>query len=90
MYQNLRHLLVADQTSDNASIHYLMMPRAKLVIMCDLLLGYWHPYSMAVVDLQIEQSVANLQVVIELGRVIRDRKVLPVKVGSLSVCLCVV
>ena len=45
---------------------------------------------MAVVDLQIEQSVANLQVVIELGRVIRDRKVLPVKVGGLSVCLCVV
>jgi len=45
---------------------------------------------MAVVDLQIEQSVANLQVVGELRRVIRDRKVLPVKVGSLSVCLCVV
>ena len=45
---------------------------------------------MAVVDFQIEQSVANLQVVIELGRVIRDRKVLPVKMGGLSVCLCVV
>jgi len=29
MYQNLRHLLVADQTSDNTSIYYLMMPRAK-------------------------------------------------------------
>jgi len=35
---------------------------------------------MAVVDLEIEQSMASMQVVIELGRVIRDRKVLPVKV----------
>lgn len=29
MYQNLKQLLVANQSSDNASIHYLMMPRAK-------------------------------------------------------------
>ena len=35
---------------------------------------------MAVVDIEIEQSMASMQVVIELGRVIRDRKVLPVKV----------
>ncbi|XP_065901118.1 isoleucine--tRNA ligase, cytoplasmic-like isoform X2 [Dysidea avara] len=63
MYQNLRQLLVASQNSGNASIHYLMMPRAN----------------MAVVDLEIEQSMASMQVVIELGRVIRDRKVLPVK-----------
>ena len=32
------------------------------------------------VDVMIEQSVASMQVVIELGRVIRDRKVMPVKV----------
>ncbi|XP_065901087.1 isoleucine--tRNA ligase, cytoplasmic-like isoform X3 [Dysidea avara] len=63
MYQNLRQLLVASQNSGNASIHYLMMPRAN----------------MAVVDIEIEQSMASMQVVIELGRVIRDRKVLPVK-----------
>ena len=35
---------------------------------------------MGEVDIMIEQSVASMQVVIELGRVIRDRKVMPVKV----------
>ena len=40
----------------------------------------WCINSMGEVDLTIEQSVATMQVVIELGRVIRDRKVMPVKV----------
>ena len=40
----------------------------------------------------IEQSVASMQVVIELGRVIRDRKVMPVKVLYVIWCVspCVV
>ena len=34
------------------------------------------------IDVAMERSVARMQSVIELARVIRDRKVIPVKVGG--------
>ncbi|XP_032368663.1 isoleucine--tRNA ligase, cytoplasmic [Etheostoma spectabile] len=65
MYQNLRHLI--DPTSveekDSSSIHYLMLPQVRE----------------KVIDKRIESAVSQMQSVIELGRVIRDRKTLPVK-----------
>ena len=33
---------------------------------------------------EIEETVARMQVVIELGRYLRDRKVIPIKVGVAS------
>ncbi|XP_057670811.1 isoleucine--tRNA ligase, cytoplasmic [Diorhabda carinulata] len=45
------------------SIHYLMLPTPKE----------------SLIDLNIERAVAHMQTVIELGRVIRDRKTIPIK-----------
>ncbi|MBN3308685.1 SYIC protein, partial [Amia calva] len=65
MYQNLRHLIdpAAVEEKDAGSIHYLMLPQARE----------------SVIDKRIESAVSQMQSVIELGRVIRDRKTLPVK-----------
>ena len=38
------------------------------------------------IDVEIERAVSRMQSVIELGRVIRDRKTLPSKVWCLSLC----
>ena len=38
----------------------------------------------ALIDVEIERAVSRMQSVIELGRVIRDRKTLPSKVGCRS------
>uniref|UniRef100_A0A671U3N3 Isoleucine--tRNA ligase, cytoplasmic n=1 Tax=Sparus aurata TaxID=8175 RepID=A0A671U3N3_SPAAU len=65
MYQNLRHLIdpTAVEEKDASSIHYLMLPQVRE----------------SVIDKRIESAVSQMQSVIELGRVIRDRKTLPVK-----------
>jgi len=63
MYQRLRHLVVGQQTKDKASVHYVMIPQAKKEL----------------IDQDIERSVARMQAVVELGRVVRDRKTMPVK-----------
>lgn len=39
---------------------------------------------MNLVEEEIESSVSKMQTVIELGRIIRDRKTIPVKVGHTS------
>uniref|UniRef100_A0A8C9Z9N4 Isoleucine--tRNA ligase, cytoplasmic n=1 Tax=Sander lucioperca TaxID=283035 RepID=A0A8C9Z9N4_SANLU len=65
MYQNLRHLIdpASVEEKDSSSIHYLMLPQVRE----------------RVIDKRIESAVSQMQSVIELGRVIRDRKTLPVK-----------
>uniref|UniRef100_A0A4W4E1Q9 Isoleucine--tRNA ligase, cytoplasmic n=1 Tax=Electrophorus electricus TaxID=8005 RepID=A0A4W4E1Q9_ELEEL len=65
MYQNLRHLIdpASVEEKDPGSIHYLMLPQVRE----------------ALIDSRIESAVSRMQSVIELGRVIRDRKTLPVK-----------
>ncbi|XP_031735642.1 isoleucine--tRNA ligase, cytoplasmic-like [Anarrhichthys ocellatus] len=65
MYQNLRHLIdpASVEEKDSGSIHYLMLPQVRE----------------SVIDQRIESAVCQMQSVIELGRVIRDRKTLPVK-----------
>ncbi|KAG1682597.1 Isoleucine--tRNA ligase, cytoplasmic [Nymphon striatum] len=55
--------LVSDQKSNEESVHYLMMPVVRS----------------SLIDFKIENSVSHMQSVIELGRVIRDRKTLPIK-----------
>ncbi|XP_077582378.1 isoleucine--tRNA ligase, cytoplasmic [Stigmatopora nigra] len=65
MYQNLRNLidLTSLEEKDTGSIHYLMLPHVRENL----------------IDKRIENAVSQMQSVIELGRVIRDRKTLPVK-----------
>ncbi|KAL1007813.1 hypothetical protein UPYG_G00091930 [Umbra pygmaea] len=65
MYQNLRHLLdpASVEEKDSSSIHYLMLPQVRECL----------------IDKRIESAVSQMQSVIELGRVIRDRRTLPVK-----------
>uniref|UniRef100_A0A8C2TLZ3 Isoleucine--tRNA ligase, cytoplasmic n=1 Tax=Coturnix japonica TaxID=93934 RepID=A0A8C2TLZ3_COTJA len=65
MYQNLKTLIdpASVQERNTESIHYLMLPAVRE----DL------------IDRKIESAVSCLQSVIELGRVIRDRKTIPVK-----------
>ncbi|XP_057260239.1 isoleucine--tRNA ligase, cytoplasmic isoform X8 [Pezoporus wallicus] len=65
IYQNLKTLIdpASVQEKNTESIHYLMLPQVRE----DL------------IDKRIESAVSCLQSVIELGRVIRDRKTIPVK-----------
>ncbi|XP_064823508.1 isoleucine--tRNA ligase, cytoplasmic isoform X2 [Oncorhynchus masou masou] len=65
MYQNLRHLIdpASVEEKDSSSIHYLMLPLVRE----------------SLIDKRIESAVCQMQSVIELGRVIRDRRTLPVK-----------
>ena len=50
-------------SSNTASVHYVMIPLART----DL------------IDIDIERAVSRMQTVIELGRVLRDRKTMPLK-----------
>ncbi|KAL5013777.1 hypothetical protein ScPMuIL_008047 [Solemya velum] len=65
MYQNLKHLVDPDSTKgqDTRSVHFLMIPQ---------------PVD-SLIDVKIETAVSRMQSVIEVGRVIRDRKTLPLK-----------
>ncbi|XP_039337243.1 isoleucine--tRNA ligase, cytoplasmic isoform X1 [Mauremys reevesii] len=65
MYQNLKTLIdpASVQEKNSDSIHYLMLPQVRE----DL------------IDKKIENAVSWMQSVVELGRVIRDRKTIPVK-----------
>jgi len=65
LYQNLRHLVRLDHLRDEEtlSVHYQMLPVVKE----------------SLIDVDIERAVQRMQTVIDLGRVIRDRKTLPMK-----------
>ena len=65
MYQNLKKLVDWSKKEEetNQSVHYLMIP---------------HPLN-DLINEDIERSVSRMQSVIELGRVLRDRKTMPVK-----------
>uniref|UniRef100_A0A8D0G8V4 Isoleucine--tRNA ligase, cytoplasmic n=1 Tax=Sphenodon punctatus TaxID=8508 RepID=A0A8D0G8V4_SPHPU len=65
MYQNLKTLIdpASVQEKNTDSIHYLMLPQVRENL----------------IDKKIESAVSWMQSVIELGRVIRDRKNIPVK-----------
>ncbi|XP_049806576.1 isoleucine--tRNA ligase, cytoplasmic isoform X1 [Schistocerca nitens] len=66
MYQNLRRALKKQnfEGCDNTeSVHYLPFPKVRETC----------------IDSDVEKTVARMQTVIDLGRVIRDRKTVPVK-----------
>ena len=64
LYQRLKPLIKGYTDDKNkASVHYLMIPSPR----SDL------------INEDIERAVARMQAVIDLGRVIRDRKTMPVK-----------
>ena len=64
MYQNLKNVIKTDsKKGETDSVHYLMLPEAKDEL----------------IDAKIEEAVSTMQTVIELGRVVRDRKTMPMK-----------
>lgn len=63
LYRDLKNLLNDDEMKGNLSVHYLSIPQV----------------SEKRINEDIERKVAHMQRVIELGRVIRDRKTLPLK-----------
>lgn len=65
MYQSMRKCLAGGgATSDDMrSVHFLLLPKTQE----------------DVIHTEIESAVSHMQTVIELGRVVRDRKTLPVK-----------
>lgn len=64
MYQNMKNVIeTSAKPEEVASVHFLMLPQAHE----DL------------IDAEIEQSVSYMQNVIDLGRIIRDRKTMPMK-----------
>jgi len=65
MYQHLKNHITEKNITDEekASIHFQMSPQAKKEL----------------IHLDVERSVSRMQTVIELGRVARDRKTLPLK-----------
>ncbi|XP_032116417.1 isoleucine--tRNA ligase, cytoplasmic-like isoform X7 [Sapajus apella] len=64
-YQNLKVLIdpISVQDKDTLSIHYLMLPRVREEL----------------IDKKTESAISRMQSVIELGRVIRDHKTIPIK-----------
>lgn len=64
MYQNLKNLLKESETQENAnSIHFLFLPEPQ-----DHL-----------IDKEVERKVSRMQTAVEVGRLMRDRKTLPIK-----------
>uniref|UniRef100_A0A646QD90 Isoleucine--tRNA ligase, cytoplasmic n=1 Tax=Hemiscolopendra marginata TaxID=943146 RepID=A0A646QD90_9MYRI len=61
--------LLHPDKNKKASVHYLMLPDAQETF----------------INREIEQAVSKMQTVIELGRIIRDRKTLPIKYPLLEI-----
>jgi len=63
MYQQLKKKVPTLNGPDEKSVHYLLLPTPRK----DL------------IDVDIERAVARMQAVVDLGRVLRDRKTMPIK-----------
>merc|ERR1712106_288855 len=63
MYQQLRKKVPKLAGPDFASVHYLPLPTAKENL----------------IDEGIERAVSRMQAVVDLGRILRDRKTMPIK-----------
>ena len=63
MYQQLRKKMPSMSKANCASVHYLMLPVAREDLIQE----------------DIERAVARMQAVVDLGRVLRDRKTMPLK-----------
>lgn len=58
-----QRLRLLDDSATNGSVHYEMMPTAN----------------MSIINVNIERAVSRMQAVVELGRVMRDRRTVPIK-----------
>jgi len=63
MYQQLRKKCPQFSGPNFASVHYLMVPQARENLIYE----------------EVERAVARMQAVVDLGRVLRDRKTMPIK-----------
>ncbi|XP_059150471.1 isoleucine--tRNA ligase, cytoplasmic-like [Physella acuta] len=63
IYQGLKEMVDLSSEPDARSVHFLMLPKPREFM----------------IQKKIETAVARMQSVIELGRVVRDRKTLPLK-----------
>jgi valyl-tRNA synthetase len=64
MYQQLRKKAPQFAGAESNSVHYLMLPVARADLIHE----------------DIERAVGRMQAVVDLGRVLRDRKTMPVKI----------
>jgi len=63
MYQELKKKVPSMKGADTASVHYLMLPSAKQDLIYE----------------DVERAVARMQSVVDIGRILRDRKTMPIK-----------
>jgi len=63
MYQVLKKKVPSFSNAESKSVHYLMLPTARKDLIHE----------------DIERAVARMQSVVDLGRVLRDRKTMPIK-----------
>ena len=63
MFQQLRKKVPALAGPDSASVHYLALPKARENLIYE----------------EVERAVGRMQAVVDLGRVLRDRKTMPIK-----------
>jgi len=63
MYQNLKNIISANEKNVAESVHFMLHS----------------PVQEEIIDEDVERQVSNMQTVIEVGRVLRDRKTLPLK-----------
>ena len=63
MYQQLRKKAPQFDGPESDSVHYLMLPTARREL----------------IHMDIERAVGRMQAVVDLGRVLRDRKTMPIK-----------
>lgn len=71
MYQNLQKYIPSSNSNDVRSVHFLSFPEVR------------EEYF----DLEIERIVSRMQAVIELGRYIREKKNIGLKVQNLFILL---
>ena len=108
MYQHLRQYVDPTCTGDQdtRSIHFMMLPEPKYDD--DHYLFYYFPsyvfwnlmFSMFffreyLIQKKIESAVSQMQTVINLGRIVRDRNTMPARVsqlvkvtGTIVICIC--
>lgn len=85
VWRNRQHSLLVDSTGQVSIFINLLF---LVLLCCSANLYFWFPNFLfsfllreILIDQEIERRVALMQTVIELGRVVRERKTLPLKVG---------
>ncbi len=82
MYQVLRKLMPQSSSSSEQelSVHFQMIPKSQFVWFLSLIKKKTIWFRKSLVNKNIERAVAAVQTVIGLGRVLREQKIVPMKV----------